>query len=185
MCAAQGPANTVNVTAIGCCMHNISYNVPQGCTCLRCRVCLQVAQLMSAALGPVNSFTVTIDAGPQYSSVACSGASCNLDITYFAKVYASLPSASGYFLKTVVKCACGPGYQSMTPAANSTSGNNNTSPTGSASLTCNPCGAGWYRWAVKYSSSVDDHMTAPCGAGWYTCAPGRAAVTATITFQPS
>jgi hypothetical protein len=100
---------------------------------------------MSAALGPVNSFSVTVDAGPQYSSIGCSGSSCNLDINYFAKVYGGLSSPSGQFMKAIIKCACGPGYQAMTPAANYTRTSGNTSPTGSAGLTCMPCGAGWYR----------------------------------------
>uniref|UniRef100_A0A383VDG6 Tyrosine-protein kinase ephrin type A/B receptor-like domain-containing protein n=1 Tax=Tetradesmus obliquus TaxID=3088 RepID=A0A383VDG6_TETOB len=126
------------------------------------------AQLMSAAMGPVNTFDVTVNAGPQYSTVACSGSTCNLDISYFARTYGGLSSPAGQFLKVVVKCACGPGYQAMTPAANSSSSGNNTSSTGSASLTCVPCGAGWYR-----DASMGD--CAPCPLGYHQSNQGQTA----------
>lgn len=124
--------------------------------------CLQAAQLMSAAMGPVNTFDVTVNAGPQYSTVACSGSTCNLDISYFARTYGGLSSPAGQFLKVVVKCACGPGYQAMTPAANSSSSGNNTSSTGSASLTCVPCGAGWYRCGPGQPGLCQNTNTTRC-----------------------
>jgi hypothetical protein len=120
---------------------------------------LQVALLTTATMGPVNSFAVTFDGTAQYASIACNPYSVdsNLDINYFAKVIANLSSPAGQFLKAVVKCTCGPGYQGVTPAANYTS--SSASPTGSAGLTCTPCGAGWYRWAMLESSSIDNHIT--------------------------